>query len=322
MAYDIIGDIHGQDGKLTDLLAAMGYRRQDGAWRHAGRQAIFIGDLIDRGPGQVETMRIVRDMVETGAAQAVMGNHELNAIGYHARHPHRAGDHLRERSAKNRAQHSAFVEQVGEDSADHESWVGWFMTLPLWLDLGGIRVIHACWDARAIAVVEARLGGNRLTEEAIPDVFARGVHNSWSTTGDPPRGGTDLFHAIETLLKGIEVDLPAGCSFTDGKSGRRFTRARTRWWSDTAATFRNATLATEPLDDLLPDDPLPAAVVPGHDGGTPVIIGHYWMRGTPVPQTAKVACVDYSAGKDGPLVAYRWDGETELSAEKFIGSHR
>ena len=52
--------------------------------------------------------------------------------------------------------------------------------------------------------------------------------------------------------------------------------------------------------------------------GPPVFIGHYWMSGKPELQSPKVACVDYSAAKDGPLVAYRWDGEQELDASRFV----
>ncbi|MEO9932315.1 hypothetical protein [Rhodopirellula bahusiensis] len=49
----------------------------------------------------------------------------------------------------------------------------------------------------------------------------------------------------------------------------------------------------------------------------PVLVGHYWLTGTPVPLSVNVACTDYSVAKNGKLVAYRWDGETALSAQKF-----
>lgn len=52
----------------------------------------------------------------------------------------------------------------------------------------------------------------------------------------------------------------------------------------------------------------------------PTFIGHYWFDPSePVaPASRRVACVDYSVAKGGPLTAYRFDGETELSAEKFV----
>ena len=95
MAYDIIGDIHGNSEKLTHLLHKLGYRHHLSAWRHPDRSAIFVGDFIDRGPGQLETIRIVRAMLDAGTASAVMGNHEFNAIAWYMPDPEGDGLHLR-----------------------------------------------------------------------------------------------------------------------------------------------------------------------------------------------------------------------------------
>ena len=54
-----------------------------------------------------------------------------------------------------------------------------------------------------------------------------------------------------------------------------------------------------------------------HETVKPVFVGHYWMKGQPALQAAQVACVDYSAAKEGPLVAYRWQGEPVLQAAHF-----
>jgi hypothetical protein len=52
--------------------------------------------------------------------------------------------------------------------------------------------------------------------------------------------------------------------------------------------------------------------------GTPVFFGHYWLTGKISLQSNRCACLDYSAGKGGPLAAYRFDGESDLSAAKFL----
>ena len=106
MGYDIIGDIHGHADALVTLLRKLGYREQQRAWKHPGRTAIFVGDFIDRGPGQLETVNLVRSMVEAGAALAVMGNHEFNAIAWNTPHPDLAGEYLRRRNAKNHVRFS------------------------------------------------------------------------------------------------------------------------------------------------------------------------------------------------------------------------
>ena len=94
--YDLIGDIHGHADELEALLVRLGYSRVGDSYRHDSRQAIFIGDFIDRGPHQRRVVELVRSMIESAAARAVMGNHEYNAIAYYT--PRTGGGYLRERS--------------------------------------------------------------------------------------------------------------------------------------------------------------------------------------------------------------------------------
>lgn len=63
--YDIIGDVHGCHLELTGLLKQMGYAKRGGIWRHKQRKAIFVGDLVDRGPAIKETLETVAAMVST-----------------------------------------------------------------------------------------------------------------------------------------------------------------------------------------------------------------------------------------------------------------
>ena len=50
----------------------------------------------------------------------------------------------------------------------------------------------------------------------------------------------------------------------------------------------------------------------------PVFFGHYWLRAdAPAVLAPNVACLDYSVAKGGMLIAYRWDGEHQLSSSKF-----
>src|SRR5260370_26614227 len=77
--FDIVGDVHGCYEELCELLARLGYRADDEAgMRHPdGRWVIFLGDLVDRGPKVVETVRLVRRMVAGGTALCVPGNHDI-----------------------------------------------------------------------------------------------------------------------------------------------------------------------------------------------------------------------------------------------------
>lgn len=304
MAYDIIGDIHGQADKLIALLREMGYREERGAWRHPTRKAMFVGDFIDRGPGQLETLRIVRGMVEAGSAEAVMGNHEFNAIVWHTPDPLSPGEYLRPRHARNLHQHVRFLEEVGSDSPLHKSWIDWFMTLPLWLEKPGFRVVHACWHPEFMAQLAPHLGpNNTLTPELL---LKAGRHKS------------PEFVATEAICKGLEIDLPAPMTFTD-EEGTVRGRTRVRWWDADAVTYRRAALIGKAEADQLPDTPLPADARVAYDDLKPVFFGHYWAQGTPRILTPKACCVDFSAAiADKPLVAYRWDGEAELTNDHLV----
>ena len=79
--FDIIGDVHGCHRELVDLLDRLGYDTSADPVSHPdGRRALFLGDLVDRGPGVTEVLDLVMAMVEAGTALCIMGNHE-NKLG-------------------------------------------------------------------------------------------------------------------------------------------------------------------------------------------------------------------------------------------------
>ena len=308
MAYDIIGDVHGHADRLEVLLEKLGYRHKSGAWMHPSRTAIFVGDLIDRGAHQLRTLRLVRRMTDAGSARVTMGNHEFNAIAWATPHPRNPGEHLRprhgEKGRKNRHQHQAFLSDVVEDSEEHRFWIEWMQNLPLWIEEPEFRVIHACWSPQHVEIVRPHLReGHRLTPDLLEQAHTK---------------GSDLHEAIETLLKGEEIALPAGLAFFD-KDGHERREIRTKWWDASLTTYREACIGLSPED--VPDEEIVGReIIPEPD--RPTFIGHYWLNSKSglAPRGPKVACVDYSAGKGGPLVAYRFDGETELTASKFVAA--
>jgi hypothetical protein len=312
--YDLIGDIHGHADELVRLLGALGYRRTRTSYRHPDRKAIFVGDFIDRGPKIREVLDIVRPMVEAGSALAIMGNHELNALGFHTEHPRQPGTYLRLRSDKNIRQHRATMEQLsGAELADA---LAWFRTLPLWLDLDGLRVIHACWDEKAIGIVAAAL----RQDGAIPSLQGQhgGINPAFLCAAH--ERGSELFQAVDTILKGKEAKLPGGCSFAD-KDDHVRTEIRTQWYRSPAGqTYGSYALQSDPI---VCDVPLEASLVrdaaPYPAGAKPVFIGHYWLSADqPTILAENVACLDYSVAKGGYLCGYRWQGEQKLRNEHFV----
>lgn len=313
--FDIIGDIHGCAVQLAQLLAELEYQIDDvtGAYRHPERQAIFVGDLVDRGDEQLRVLEIVKHMVDAGSAQIVMGNHEFNAICYAIEHPAGSGRYLRPHNEKNFNQHRAFLQQL--NNGQQAQYLEWFKTMPLWLDLGGIRVVHACWHEPSMKYVAEQLGSNRFSSA---DQFAQA-----SRKGDP------RYTAVETILKGPEISLRAhGQPDFKDKDGHVRSEARIRWWNESATSLREiAEMASNfTTEDGLPYGALPDVEVKPEDrsyvytASVPVFFGHYWRNGPPQPNrdwTDHCACVDFSAVKGGKLTAYRWSGETTIRPENY-----
>lgn len=297
--YDVIGDIHGHAEVLRRLLQAMGYREDDGVFRHPDRRAIFVGDFIDRGPEQREVLHIAKRMCDAGTALAVMGNHEFNALGW--AEPDGNGGFLRPHNRTNTEQHEEFLRQIGEDSAAHQQALEWFRTLPVWLQLPGLRVVHACWHAPA--------------QEALRPCLDRSNRFTRAGLREAGRKGSQAWDAAEILLKGPEWLLPEGSSFRD-KQGHTRHHARLRWWDPDATTLRKAALGMEGDEASLPD--LPVTTGYHYAEKMPVLFGHYWLRGTPVISGEYAACLDFSVAKEGFLSAYRWSGESALLPNNVI----
>lgn len=79
--FDIIGDIHGCCDELELLLHQLGYVKTDGVFAHPdGRKAAFLGDFCDRGNRNADVLRLVMDMVRSGNAIAVPGNHDVKLL--------------------------------------------------------------------------------------------------------------------------------------------------------------------------------------------------------------------------------------------------
>ncbi|MEW4452160.1 polynucleotide kinase-phosphatase [Bremerella sp. JC817] len=89
--FDIIGDLHGCASELEQLLEQLGYQLMpsgesspwwgDQVYQHPeGRQAFFVGDLVDRGPRVLDCVKIVRNMVQHGSGLCVPGNHDMKLV--------------------------------------------------------------------------------------------------------------------------------------------------------------------------------------------------------------------------------------------------
>lgn len=305
--YDLIGDVHGCTRSLKQLLEQLGYRHQQGCYRHPSRQAIFIGDIVDRGTAIREALALVRAMVERGCAQIVLGNHEYNCVTYcEPGRPGSGREYLREHNPRHERQIRETLEQMLPFAAEWQDYLNWFRTLPLYLEMPEFRVVHACWDQATI---------DRLRQLAIIDLTDdQFLHRSVEL-------GSFEWRAADRLLRGTHLKLPNNEVMITAEGFKRHMY-RTKFWSEQPCYHRDVVFQPDPLPESIASMALTEQeqdrLLHYGDDQLPLFIGHYWLQGRPAPITANIACLDYSAVKQGRLVAYRMDGESRLSRDKFV----
>jgi hypothetical protein len=311
--YDIIGDTHGHYDELHTLLNGMGYIYDAEAHRfsHPTRTALFVGDFIDAGTQNLKVINLVRNMTASGAAKAVMGNHDYNAVHYAMEDPDHPGEYFRKHNKDNAHQHSEFLKEVASDPALYGSIIDWVKTLPVYFEDGDLHIIHACWDGDAIDALKTL--GAMNADGTLTD-------KGWLEGG---RKGTIIYKHLETLLKGPEERLPPGLQYADAY-GQIRTKGRVKWWNESPKTYFDA-LSLPPKATFGNDPYIPAAsgqealrLREGLKKIALVAFGHYWMHGKdPKPLSDHAICVDWSVAKGGMLAAYRYDGEKAFTAAKF-----
>ena len=178
-------------------------------------------------------------------------------------------------------------------------------SLPLFIEGKGARFVHACWEEAVIEELVAISDRGVLKPEQL--ILAG-------------RKCERLYDLVETTTKGPEAKLPQGYSFSD-KGGHLRNKVRLKWWEGSARTWRDIAISVaDPLK--LPAEKLPDGIVKSvyPSKAPPVFFGHYWLDGSITLQAPNALCLDYSAGKDGPLIAYRMkDVSTSIDLVNVVG---
>ena len=298
-SIDLVGDIHGAVDRLRKLIDKLGYRKSEGRWSHPEQhRLVFLGDYADKGPRVAEAIELVRELCDARVACAIAGNHDTNAIAFcmrrndcvidpvgalrsaHGSHQDSAAKHawIRPHDSKNIDQHCTTL-QLGD--AVYAEAIRWFTTLPLWLELPGLRAVHAAWIPSAIAKIKSienaqlKSGAAWLEassiDEAIEMQQANSTRSAFTDKGwrllldlgsmldpstmettqldrrrDAERSTPDASHAValERILKGVECPLGDDMSFEDA-AGHERRQVRIKWY-DAAAERRVADHALVP----------------------------------------------------------------------------
>jgi hypothetical protein len=301
--YDIIGDVHGQATLLKQLLKSMGYAKGQSGYSHPERKAVFVGDFINRGPEIRSVLQIIRKMTENGHAMAILGNHEVNAIL----------DKLKDREKlpilkKESLRTLSLLQTLQQFRNFPEEWkdhVKWLRSLPLFLDLGDIRVIHACWDDQNIQTLREELPEGKKSKQVFRQLVT-----------DPK---SRLSQAILQSTRGIHLVMPVDLAiFDDRRRIHHFYRVR--WWERLdGKTFQEISFENK---FTLPGYTIPPEILPVlrpyPADAPPVFFGHYSRADGPFVISHNLCCVDSSVHSTARLAAYRWDGEKVLDPDKMV----
>ena len=301
--YDIIGDVHGQADMLKDLLKSMGYKKKNGAFAHESRKVIFVGDIINRGPQIRNTINIVRKMVEAGNAYAILGNHELTAILFDLKDKF-GHFFLKNRSSQFRLPLLHTLEEFANSQAEFKSHLKWMRTLPLFLELDGIRVVHACWQDENIELLKQNFTEGKLKKSILRKVS---------------KNNSEISKAFWQTCKGIDFKLPKDLLVFD-QTGQAHRTFRSKWWlNPDGMTFQE--LSFESRFDLPPytiPPELNNSRQPYGENEPIVFFGHYCMRNGDNILAPNLCCLDSCVSRNGKLVAYRWSGEQKLITENLV----
>ncbi|WP_052191276.1 metallophosphoesterase [Luteibacter sp. 9133] len=320
---DLIGDVHGEIDALRDLLYRLGYG-PDGT-HPEGRRLVFVGDLCDRGPDSPAVLDLVSGLMESGHAQCVLGNHELNILcgairegnGWFFEHDH------------DRAE-GKFHTSAAVDPTMRSRYLAFLEALPLALEGPGLRVVHACWHADSVGRVwaasvtgttamfdqweeelEAKLEADGAFVGARDERLAFGelMHDPNALMPMLPNTAVldetrQMANPIRVLTSGVERVGTAPFY----SSGKWRMVERVAWWNEYA-------------EDV------------------PVVIGHYWRWPYPVDRAAlgkggpdlfggasfdeplgarkNVYCIDYSVGRRFQERLRGTDFQTRLGALRW-----
>ena len=301
--YDIIGDVHGHAELLKKLLLKLGYEKKAGCFAHPERKAIFVGDFINRGPQIRKTIGIIRRMVENEKALAILGNHEINAIIAHLKD--KKGNPLVKPPLKNFIAVLKTINEFVKYSEEWQSHLKWLRTLPLFLELDGLRGVHACWSDEAVDFLKQRLNPGKIEK----DIF-RKIHR---------QPESELAQNIWLLTKGLQFKMPRDLRVTNNKgiSPRAF---RIRWWEEPEGkTFEELSFESK---FRLPEYTIPPEILPQtlpYPAEAPILFfGHYCRKNNDHILKPNICCLDSCIVANKTLLAYRWNGEKVLKEENLI----
>lgn len=225
--FDIIGDIHGCFDELCELLTTLGYiithiphtfENHGFSISHPqGRIAVFVGDLVDRGPDSPNVLRIVMSMVNSGSAYCVPGNHDVKLQKF-----------LNNRKVQIKNGLEMTVQQLEQESPEFKSTVATFLHELIShyiFDDGKLLVAHAGLkeqlQGRASAAVRDFCLYGETTGET--DEYGLPVRHNWAAEY---QGMTKVVYGHTPVVRAEwlnrTIDIDTGCVFGGALTALRY----------------------------------------------------------------------------------------------------
>ena len=274
---DLIGDIHGHYIELQKILKILGYSCKKDEINHPeNRKLGFVGDFINRGPQSVEVLTLVKSLCESGKAVAVLGNHEFRLI-----------------------QNWVAGKEIPQE---YKAFIPWLRTLPLFLDLKTLRIVHAAWHFSSIELLR---GKNVDNDSFILDTLEK--KNSYKL-------------AVDQILSGIKISIPKELKLKD-RFGVERAKGRLKWWKDLRGKpYRQCFFSpmVPAIDDKGPTDEELTVLQPYPKDERPVFMGHYCLPPSVPKVNGQVVCLDGCVTCDKTLWGYRHNGAESVDASNLI----
>jgi predicted MPP superfamily phosphohydrolase len=337
---DIVGDIHGEYDALCSLIRHLGYDQQGN--HSQDRTLVFVGDFCDRGPDSPAVLALAQELVESGRAVAVLGNHEINLLREDVKDG--SGWFFDARISRDNEKYAPYQRP---DTAARARIVDFLSMLPIGLERADLRVIHAAWQdeqieaARTLPMGSVRQRYDEWELEAKQEAAETELEQLMAAELEQWEHGLENMHLEPPFLhahaefesnKQMKNPLKVLTSGVEHKgtvpfyaSGKwRFVH-RVQWWDE-------------------------------YEDSIPVVVGHYWRRLNKIDRSSvgkghtdlfektsplawhgkhhNVFCIDFSVGgrwterkagtalgQDFKLAALRWperivqfdDGHQEMT---------
>ncbi len=288
---DFIGDIHGHYQKFESLLEKLGYTYSDTlkSYKHPDdRKIVVLGDFINVGMQNKQVLQCLYQMHQQGQAYIIAGNHEYFLLLLHNKT-------LQNKSTLwyyLKRDYYPLYDEFKNNEAQLYFYLDWMATLPLYLDFGSVKAIHALWDEDAVQSIK-NYNHAGLLIEAINE-------------------NHQLKDNVNRLIMGMTYKY----NQTDSKKPVYF---RYMWWNaennlPVSQLFMHKwAVFSDDISSQVDTSSYKIKKTPDI-----VFFGHYNLIGFPYITAPTKCCLDFGGAKGGYLTAYRWDDNHTLHEQNLV----